>query len=70
MGRVTLTVMGRFKCSSCGYSWSGVVSKIKVGGRAIEAETEKGTIKLEEEEKEPPKEIVIDIEDILEEEQK
>lgn len=30
-GRVTITVMGSFKCPRCGYSWRAVISKIKAG---------------------------------------
>lgn len=31
-GRVTITVMGSFKCPNCGHSWRGRVSVLKVGG--------------------------------------
>ncbi|MGC9009147.1 MAG: chromatin protein Cren7 [Sulfolobales archaeon] len=30
-GRVTITVMGSFKCPNCGYRWRTVISKIKAG---------------------------------------
>ncbi len=30
-GRITITVMGSFKCPNCGYSWRGRVSTLKVG---------------------------------------
>lgn len=65
-GRITLTVMGVFKCSSCGYSWKGTVSKLKIG-KGVEAGIE-GKQVIVEEERAPPKEIVLDIEDILKEE--
>jgi len=28
-GRITVTVMGSFRCPNCGYSWRAVVKKIK-----------------------------------------
>lgn len=31
-GRISITIMGSFKCPSCGHSWRGRVSVIKVGG--------------------------------------
>ncbi len=31
-GRITVTVMGSFTCPNCGYSWRGVVKKLKTGG--------------------------------------
>lgn len=37
-GRVTITIMGSFKCSNCSYRWRGVVSKIKAGGDHVEVE--------------------------------
>ncbi|MEM1618270.1 MAG: chromatin protein Cren7 [Desulfurococcaceae archaeon] len=67
LGRITITVMGVLKCNSCGYSWKSTVSKLKVGG-GIEAESKKGRLVVEEEDKTPPKEIVLDIGDILQEE--
>jgi len=64
-GRITLTIMGVLKCKECGYSWKGVVSKLKVG-TSIEIEGgRKGTTTLEEERK--PKEIIIDLDEIKEE---
>lgn len=68
-GRITLTVMGVFKCSNCGYSWKGTVSKLKIG-RGVEAGVEGKQVIVEEEERSPPKEIVLDLEEILEEEEK
>lgn len=67
LGRVTVTVMGVLKCNSCGYSWRSTVSKLKVG-TGIEAESARGRLVVEEEEKTPPKEIVLDLEDIVREE--
>lgn len=37
-GRVTVTIMGVFECSNCGFKWRGVISKMKVGGEDIEIE--------------------------------
>ncbi|MCS7107987.1 MAG: chromatin protein Cren7 [Sulfolobales archaeon] len=37
-GRITITIMGSFNCSNCGYRWRGVVSKIKTGGDDVEVE--------------------------------
>ncbi|MCX8208291.1 MAG: chromatin protein Cren7 [Sulfolobales archaeon] len=31
-GRISITIMGSFKCSNCGYSWRGRISVLKVGG--------------------------------------
>ncbi len=31
-GRVTITIMGSFRCPECGHSWRGRVSVLKVGG--------------------------------------
>jgi len=64
-GRITITVMGVFKCKDCNYTWKGVVSKLKVGG-GVEVEG-KGEV-LKEEETRPPKEIVLDLDEILREE--
>ena len=48
-GRITIIVMGSFKCPNCGYSWRGKISKIKVGpsgevemGKAIRRKRSKG----------------------------
>ncbi len=30
-GRITITIMGSFKCPKCGHSWRGRVSTLKVG---------------------------------------
>ncbi len=70
-GRITITVMGVVQCRRCGYKWRTVISKIKVGGSEVELEGAGGKKKLVEEEEEPRrvKEIVLDLEDILEEEE-
>ena len=52
-GRLTVTVMGSFVCSSCGATWNAVIKKIKVGEAAGEERVERGepyviTIDLEE----------------------
>ncbi len=45
-GRITITVMGLFKCPSCGYTWRAVLKKIKsdVGEPEEEGEREPGEI--------------------------
>ena len=45
-GRITITVMGSYRCESCGHSWRAVVSKIKVGGEDVEIEGVKGVSKF------------------------
>jgi uncharacterized Zn finger protein len=63
-GRVTVTIMGILKCKDCGYSWRGVVSKLKIGARVeIEGAKREETV-IEER---PPKEIIIDLDEILRE---
>ncbi|MEB2793159.1 MAG: chromatin protein Cren7 [Caldisphaeraceae archaeon] len=55
-GRVTITIMGSFRCPNCGYTWKGVLKKMKSGGE------EKGE---EEETKPEPGEVIeIDISDL------
>jgi len=34
--RITVTILGMFKCPSCGKSFKGVVSKVKMGAEGIE----------------------------------
>lgn len=34
--RITVTMFGMFKCSSCGKNFRGVVSKAKLGAEGIE----------------------------------
>ncbi len=64
-GRITITVMGILKCRECNYQWRGVVSKLKVGGSGVEI----GEKKLgEEKEERRVKEIVLDLNEILSEE--
>ncbi|WP_276813884.1 chromatin protein Cren7 [Desulfurococcus amylolyticus] len=68
-GRITITIMGVVKCRRCGYKWRGVVSKLKVGGGKVEIEGEKmGKVIEGGEEPRPPKEIILDIDDIMNEE--
>lgn len=70
-GRITITVMGIYECPSCNYKWRSVISKMKVGGDSIEIRDSKGReVKIGDEEKEPRKSAVIelDIKEILEEE--
>lgn len=64
MGRITVTIMGVMRCKSCSYSWRGVVSKLKLGS-GVELEGGRGVI---EEDQRPPKEIVLDLDEILKEE--
>ncbi len=69
-GRITITIMGSFRCPNCGESWRTVISKVKAGDRGIEVEGARGRKKLEAE-KPPRREgeiIEIDIDDIDEEE--
>lgn len=66
-GRITITVMGVLKCRNCGYRWKGVVSKLKVGGEEVEIEGSKRKIE-DHGEPRPPKEIVIDLDELLSEE--
>lgn len=64
MGRITITVMGIARCNKCGHRWRATVSKLKVGGASVEIE---GGKKLEEKEERKPKEIILDVEEILRE---
>lgn len=59
-GRITITIMGSFKCPKCGHKWRGVVSKIKVGTSSVEV----GGKEIKEEEKRPPKVIELDLSDL------
>ncbi|WP_440059853.1 chromatin protein Cren7 [Thermogladius sp. 4427co] len=61
-GRITITVMGVVRCNSCGYRWRATISKLKVGGSSVELE---GGKKIEQEETRKPKEIVLDLDEIL-----
>ncbi|MEM2020673.1 MAG: chromatin protein Cren7 [Zestosphaera sp.] len=68
LGRITITVLGTFRCRSCGYKWKGRVSSVKVGP---EGEVSLGEGRRRE--KRPPerregKVIEVDLSDILEEE--
>lgn len=62
MGRITVTIMGVMRCNNCGYSWKGVVTKLKVGG-GVEIEGKEALV----EEERKPKEIILDLDEILEE---
>jgi len=73
-GRLTITVMGSFKCPSCGYSWRGKVSVMKVGPNG-EVEFQKGKTKRRKKKKKEKEEqprggtvIEIDISEIIEDE--
>ena len=37
-GRITVTVMGSFRCPKCGYTWRAVIKKIKPEAAAPAAE--------------------------------
>lgn len=73
-GRISITIMGSFKCDSCGYSWRGRVSVLKVGGEhdvEISEEERKSRRKRRESgasESREGKVIEVDISDILSEE--
>ncbi len=70
-GRVTITVMGSFKCPNCGYSWRGRVSVLKVGGEH-EVEVGEGRRRTRERGAEPSergKVIEIDVSEVLSEEE-
>ncbi len=71
-GRVTITVMGSFRCPNCGHRWRTKVSVIKVGpsgeveigGRRRRKKSKEGKVKEERR----GKVIEVDISKILEEE--
>lgn len=46
-GRITITIMGSFQCTSCKHTWRAVVSKVKAGGSSIEIEGKNKVKKLE-----------------------
>jgi len=58
-GRITVTVMGSFRCPNCGYSWRAVIKKLKTGGD--EEAAKKGAAKSEPE---PGTIIEIDLSDL------
>lgn len=67
-GRLTLTVMGSYKCPKCGAKWKGVVSKIKVGNSGVEIETGKVSKKVVASESDNRKEVIeLELDDILNE---
>jgi len=57
-GRITVTVMGSFRCPNCGYSWRSVIKKLKTGG------DEEAARRGEEEKPEPGTIIEIDLDDL------
>jgi len=60
-GRITITIMGSFKCSNCGHIWRGVVSKIKAGGDNVEVEGSASKRVLEGKDKEKREGQVIEV---------
>ncbi|MCD6323608.1 MAG: chromatin protein Cren7 [Desulfurococcales archaeon] len=71
-GRVTIIVMGSFKCPNCGYSWRQKISTIKVGpeGEVDLNATKKRKRKKKEKEKKPAGKIIeVDLSDIYEDEE-
>ena len=69
-GRVTITVMGSFRCPNCGHKWRTKISVIKVGpGGEVEIGARRRRKRKEKEVKEyKGKVIEVDISKILEEE--
>jgi DNA-directed RNA polymerase subunit RPC12/RpoP len=56
-GRITIIVMGSFKCPNCGYRWRGKVSTLKVGANGeVEVETGKRKRRKKKEKKEKKEE--------------
>jgi predicted RNA-binding Zn-ribbon protein involved in translation (DUF1610 family) len=73
-GRITITIMGSFKCPKCGYSWRGRVSVLRVGGEHdVEVGNSKKSPKKREEsrrdEHRESKVIEIDVREALSEEE-
>jgi len=70
-GRITIIVMGSFKCPKCGYSWRQRISTVKVGPEGeVEIGNKKGRRKRrkrKEEEKPAGKVIEIDLSELYEE---
>ena len=52
-GRITVTVMGSFRCPNCGHSWRAVVKKLKTGGEEEAGRRVAGEGGGEEEERRP-----------------
>jgi predicted RNA-binding Zn-ribbon protein involved in translation (DUF1610 family) len=70
LGRVTITIMGSYRCPNCGYSWRGIVSKIKAGGSGVEIETRGKGKKLEASEEDRRGAVIeIDLKDLEREEE-
>ncbi len=68
-GRITIIVMGSFKCPRCGYSWRQRISKIKVGPEGeIDLGEKKRKKKKEKKKNTEGKVIEVDLSDIYEEE--
>lgn len=65
LGRLTVTVMGSFKCPQCGKSWRAVISKLKVGGGEVEVSGK--TLRITGEERSRGEVIELDVESILSE---
>ncbi len=59
-GRVTITIMGSFKCPNCGYKWRTVISKVKAGE---DVELDEGK-NIQEEKPREGKIIEIDLSDL------
>ncbi|MCX8184844.1 MAG: chromatin protein Cren7 [Sulfolobales archaeon] len=74
-GRISITVMGSFKCPKCGHSWRGRVSMIKVGeGNYVEIggsvkKSRKKRVESSASTSGEGKVIEVDISDILSEEE-
>ena len=59
-GRITVTVMGSFVCPNCGYTWRGVIKKIKTEAAPPQPQAEEG-------DKEEGEIIEIDLDEIYRE---
>ncbi len=68
LGRITITVLGTFRCGSCGYRWKGRVSSIKVGPEGEVSLGKDGGRGRRPSERREGKVIEVDLSDILEEE--
>ncbi len=71
-GRVTIIVMGSFKCPNCGYSWRQKISVVKVGPEGeveLNAPKKRRRKKRKEEGKTSGKIIEVDLSDIYNEDE-
>jgi len=71
-GSITITIMGSFKCPSCGYSWRGKVSVMKVGPNGeVEFQVGRRTKRKREEERrsEGGTVIELDLSEIMKDEE-